>query len=157
MSDPLESYELVFLLGLSFQELTSAFVAELDAAGYDDLRPVHGYALQVVAHAQEITASELGEQLGITKQAAGQLVDRLVELGYLERAVHPQGGRRRRLVLAARGRRHLHDAGAILHRVEATMLSALPGEQRVALRSALVTLVRSRVPGPAVPPLRPLW
>jgi len=157
VTDPLDSYELVFLLGLSFQELTAAFVAELDAAGYDDLRPVHGYALQVVTHTPEITTSELGEQLGITKQAAGQLVDQLVERGYLARAAHPQGGRRRRLVLAARGRRHLQDAGAILRRVEASMLSGLPGEQRVVLRSALVALVRSRVPAPAVPPLRPQW
>jgi DNA-binding MarR family transcriptional regulator len=157
MSDPLESYELIFLLGLSFQELSAAFVAELDAAGYDDLRPVHGYALQLVTHAAEITTSELGEQLGITKQAAGQLVDRLVARGYLARAAHPQGGRRRRLVLAARGERHLRDAGAILRRVEASMLAGLPAEQRVALRSALVALVRSRVPAPAVPPLRPVW
>src|SRR6478609_1393875 len=146
MTDPLESYELVFLLGLSFQELTSAFVAELHADGYDDLRPLHGYALQVVAQADEMTASELGEQLGITKQAAGQLVDRLVDRGYLERAVHPQGGRRRQLVLAARGRRHLHDAGAILRRVEASMLAGLPEQERATLRSALVALVRSRVP-----------
>ena len=157
MPDPLESYELIFLLGLSFQELTSAFVAELDAAGYDDLRPVHGYALQVVAQARDITASELGEQLGITKQAAGQLVDRLVERGYLERAAHPQGGRRRRLTLAARGLRHLREAGAILRRVEASMLAGLPGDQQVALRSALLALVRSRVPAPMVPPLRPQW
>ena len=157
MADPLESYELIFLLGLSFQELTAAFVAELDAAGYDDLRPVHGYALQVVTHAQDITTSELGEQLGVTKQAAGQLVDRLVARGYLERAPHPQGGRRRRLVLGARGARHLRDAGAILHRVEAAMLAAVPVEHRAALRSALVALVRARVPAPVVPPLRPQW
>ena len=115
------------------------------------------HSLQLVAQAQEMTASELGEQLGITKQAAGQLVDQLVDRGYLERAAHPQGGRRRQLVLAGRGRRHLRDAGAILRRVEASMLAGLPGDQQVALRSALLALVRSRVPAPMVPPLRPQW
>jgi DNA-binding MarR family transcriptional regulator len=157
VTDPLEGYELVFLLGLSFQELTTAFVDALDEAGYDDLRPVHGFALQVIAHHDGITSTELGERLGITKQGAGQLVDRLVDRGYVVRGLHPRGGRRRGLGLAERGRRHMVDAGQILRTVEAAVLAGLSSEETAALRSLLCRMIRSRVPAPTVPPLRPMW
>ncbi|MEK8108548.1 helix-turn-helix domain-containing protein [Micromonospora sp. M12] len=45
--------------------------------------------LQAVG-ADGTTATELGQRLGISKQAAGKTVDRLVAVGYLERVDDPR-------------------------------------------------------------------
>ncbi|MGD6746417.1 MarR family transcriptional regulator [Streptomyces sp. BH106] len=51
----------------------------------------------------DATATELAGHLGVTKQAASQLVDELVRKGYAERRPHPQDARARLVVLTARG------------------------------------------------------
>ena len=155
--DPLTHYELVYLLGLSWQHLLTTFVDRLDSAGYDDLRPVHGFALQVIAHTPDVTSSQVGDVLGVTKQAAGQLVDHLVGAGYVERADHPLGGRRRRILLTARGLRHLRDAGRTLAEVEAEVGAPVGPERMAALRADLIAMIRTGVPVPVVPALRPVW
>lgn len=154
--DPLESYELVFLLGLAFQLVLEQFVERLDRAGYGELRPVHGFVFQAVAH-DELTSSELAERLGVTKQAAGQMVDYLEDRGYVERRPHPRGGRRRLVVLTVRGRQHLDEAGRILGEVEAERTAALGPDRLRDLRAELVSLVRAAVADGPVPPLRPVW
>lgn len=70
--------------------------------GHPDVRPAHGYAFQAVGTAGT-TAGELGQRLGVTKQAAGQMVDELVRLGYVDRTPDPGDGRRRLITLTPRG------------------------------------------------------
>src|SRR5918994_1959083 len=57
--------------------------------GHPDVRPAHGYAFQAIG-ASGATATELGRRLGVTKQAAGQMVDELVRLGYVVRRADPR-------------------------------------------------------------------
>ncbi|MFE5767588.1 hypothetical protein ACFQ7O_04430 [Streptomyces sp. NPDC056485] len=61
-------------LGRPGRLLIGEFTRRLDAAGHGDLRPAHGMAFQVLKGGGA-TGTELGERLGVTKQAAGQLVD----------------------------------------------------------------------------------
>jgi len=70
--------------------------------GHPDVRPAHGYAFQAIG-ADGTTASVLGERLGVTKQAAGQMVDELTRLGYVTREPDPADGRRRLVRLTPRG------------------------------------------------------
>ena len=70
--------------------------------GHPDVRPAHGYAFQAIG-AAGTTAGELGQRLGVTKQAAGQMVDDLIRLGYVERGPDPSDGRRRLVTLTPRG------------------------------------------------------
>jgi DNA-binding MarR family transcriptional regulator len=76
----------------------------LEAAGHDDL-PKNG--LYVIGGlslgAGDAPLSELIRDLHISKQAAGQLVDALVDRGYLERTQDPHDRRRQIVVLTARG------------------------------------------------------
>ena len=60
--------------------------------GFTDLRPAHGFAFARLAPAGA-TVSELATHLGVTRQAAAQLVDELVAKGYVERRRHPDDGR----------------------------------------------------------------
>jgi DNA-binding MarR family transcriptional regulator len=55
-------------------------------------------------HCSVCGVSELGDHLGITNAAASQLVDRLVNLGLLERTEDPRDRRGKQLTLSARGR-----------------------------------------------------
>lgn len=155
MSDPLADAELVFLLGHGYHALLGEFVRRLDDAGYDDLRPVHGFVFQALRGPGR-TASELADHLGVTKQAAGQLVDELERRGYVMRVAHPAGGRRRLIVLTGAAERHLAVAGEALHRLEAELADALGADRLKALREDLIRLVRALL-GDQLPPLRPIW
>ncbi|MFD5552440.1 MarR family winged helix-turn-helix transcriptional regulator [Streptomyces sp. NPDC127068] len=153
--DPLERTELTFLLGITFQLVLSEFVSRLDAAGYDDLRPVHGLVFQAL-RGPGATSSELGEHLGVTKQAAGQIIDDLEERGYVERRPHPAGGRRKLVVLTSKALDHLAVAGRILHELEAQLADRLQEAGLQLPRTELAALVRA-LAGNSIPPLRPVW
>jgi DNA-binding MarR family transcriptional regulator len=153
--DPLARTELTFLLGLAFQVVLGEFVRRVDAAGYADLRPVHGMLFQVL-RGPGATSSEIAERLGVTKQAAGQMVDDLERRGYLRREAHPDGGRRRLVVLTDQAHAHLAVAGRVLHGLEAELAAQLGDEELAGLRVDLARLTR-HLAGDTVPPLRPTW
>ncbi|WP_037860576.1 MarR family winged helix-turn-helix transcriptional regulator [Streptomyces sp. NRRL S-340] len=73
------------------------------ARGFEGLRPAHGFAFARLAP-DGATVTELAAHLGVTKQAASQLVDEIVRKGYAERRPHPGDARARLVVLTALGR-----------------------------------------------------
>lgn len=153
--DPLERTELTFLLGMSFQLVLGEFVRRLDAAGYAELRPVHGMVFQVLRGAGA-TSSELAEELGVTKQAAGQIIDDLEKRGYVARRPHPAGGRRKLVVLTDKAQEHLTVAGRVLHDLEAQLTRRLQEAGGQVPRAELAAIIRT-LAGDALPPLRPVW
>ena len=70
--------------------------------GFDDVRPAHGFAFVRISTGDATTA-DVAVHLGITKQAAAQLVGHLVDRGYVERRPDPRDRRARLLVLTDRG------------------------------------------------------
>lgn len=153
-ADPLAQAELTILLGLGFQLVLGEF---LDRIGpdYPDLRPVHGMVFQAL-RGGGATSTELAERLGVTKQAAGQMVDELEKRGYVVRQPHPAGGRRRLVTLTPKAEEHLRAAGRALHELEAELADGLGGDQLAALRTQLARLIR-QLSGDEPPPLRPVW
>lgn len=83
-------------------ELTRRIHDGVVARGFEGLRPVHGFAFTRLAP-DGATVTDLAVHLGVTKQAASQLVDELVRKGYVERRPHPGDARARLVVLTARG------------------------------------------------------
>lgn len=154
-NEPLERTELTFLLGMAFQVVLSEFVSRLDAVGYADLRPMHGLVFQVL-HGDGATSSELAEHLGVTKQAAGQILDDLEKRGYVERRPHPAGGRRKLVVLTPKATDHLAVAGRILHQLEAQLTKRLHEADLEVPRAELAAIIRT-LAGDSIPPLRPVW
>ncbi|WP_329024740.1 MarR family winged helix-turn-helix transcriptional regulator [Streptomyces sp. NBC_00690] len=153
--DPLEPTEITFLLGMAFQLVLSEFVSRLDAAGYAELRPMHGLVFQVL-QGPGATSSELAEQLGVTKQAAGQIIDDLEKRGYVERQPHPAGGRRKLVVLTTKAKEHLAVAGRVLHGLEAQLTKQLHEVGLEVPRAELAAIIRT-LAGESIPPLRPVW
>ncbi|TDC76218.1 MarR family winged helix-turn-helix transcriptional regulator [Streptomyces hainanensis] len=138
---------------MGFQLLLAEFDARVAERGYGDLRPIHGLAFQALRPAGA-TSSELAARLGVTKQAAGQIVDDLERRGYVRREPHPAGGRRRLVVLTEAAHRHLAVAGRVLHALEAELGDRLDVSE---LRADLERLVGVLADGRPLPPLRPVW
>lgn len=95
--------ELVTLLVGAVRGISQVFIDRMTAAGFDDVRPTHGFALTLVGD-HGTTATELGRRLGMTKQSAGEVVTHLARQGYVERRPDPEDRRARRITLTARGR-----------------------------------------------------
>ncbi|MGH3658360.1 MAG: MarR family winged helix-turn-helix transcriptional regulator [Micromonosporaceae bacterium] len=153
--DQLPGVELTFLLGMAFQLLLGEFTRRMADAGYGDLRPIHGMAFQILRGPGR-TSSELAERLGVTKQAAGQLVDDLEKRGYVRRQPHPAGGRRRLVALTDAAHRHLTVAGNVLHDLEGEVAQEVGQDELAKLRSDLSRVIGA-MSGEAPPPLRPVW
>ncbi|MFB7174274.1 MarR family winged helix-turn-helix transcriptional regulator [Streptomyces sp. NPDC056254] len=151
--DDYADVELTFLLGLGFQLVLGEFTRRLAEVGQGDLRPVHGMAFQALKGGGA-TATELAERLGVTKQAAGQIVDDLEARGYVRREPHPEGGRRKLVVLTGAAREHLSVAGRVLHRLEDELAGTA---DLAALRRELGHVVRALHGDDGLPPLRPVW
>ncbi len=119
------------------------------ARGFEGLRPAHGFAFARLAP-DGATVTDLAAHLGMTKQAASQLVDELVRKGYAERRPHPADARARLVVLTESGRactRAAEEAAAEAVRAWVDVL----GEGEVqALRDRLVRVAPNG-------PVRPAW
>lgn len=113
----------------------------LEEAGYEDI-PKNGlYVIGGLAlGAGEIPLASLIRDLRISKQAAGQLVDTLVNRGYLARNVDEQDRRRLVVTLTDRGRAAAATQAAARERVDAQLLAKVGPECIEHTRTALAAL-----------------
>lgn len=126
---PRAGYELPLLLFAGFRTLIDEVHAELARQGHPNVRPAYGFALQAIG-LEGSAASDIARRLGISKQAAGKTVDRLVALGYAERADDPADARRRLVRLTGRGYDLLARSAAIFDQLRANWAATL-GEERL--------------------------
>lgn len=98
----IEDLSTVALLDMVLRRFGTEIIDALHAAGFTDARPGHG---QVMSHLRDggIRLVDLAERARMTPQAMGQLVDRLEELGYVERRPDPNDRRAKLICMAARG------------------------------------------------------
>lgn len=114
----------------------------LAAAGCDDipkngLYVIGGLALEKV----NVPLSQLIEELRISKQAAGQLVDTLVTRGYLERAIDPDDRRKLTIVLTERGRAAAAVQAAAREKVDAALVARVGADYVAHARATLAALI----------------
>ncbi|MGW7465779.1 MarR family winged helix-turn-helix transcriptional regulator [Streptomyces xantholiticus] len=132
-------YELPLLLFAGFRSLIDKLHAELARQGHPDVRPAHGFAMQAIGM-DGATASDLGRRLGVSKQAAGKTADRLLALGYAERADDPADARRKLIRLTPRGLDALTRSAAIFDALRAEWAQAIGPDRLRDLESALRTV-----------------
>lgn len=70
--------------------------------GFTGLRPAHGFAFARLAP-DGASIAELAEHLGVTKQAASQLVEDLLQRGYVSAQPHPRDARAKLITLTDLG------------------------------------------------------
>lgn len=136
------------LLSLS-GELVAGIQAGVAARGFGDVRPANGYAFARLAP-NGATVGELAEHLGVTKQAASQLVDELVRKGTVERRPHPTDARARLVVLTDRGWACTRAADEAAAETVAPWIAELGPERFHALVADLARLAPRG-------PIRPSW
>jgi len=145
-------YELPLLLLAAFRAVIDEAHEELAVRGHPELRPAHGFAMQAVG-TFGATAADVGRRLGVSKQAAGKTIDRLAELGYVERAGEATDRRRKLVRLTPRGIEALTLSAEAFEHVRARWAGLL-GADRVA---ALERDLRAVAPGQAFRLDMPGW
>jgi DNA-binding MarR family transcriptional regulator len=98
-----ESWETAVAVLRLASQLVDGIQEGLARRGFNDVRPAHGFAFARISEGGATTA-DVAEHLGITKQATGQLVDYLVDHGYVMRRPDERDARARLLLLTERGR-----------------------------------------------------
>ena len=150
------SYELVALMATAWSILVDDLQTELARVGYADIRPAHGFAFQLLAP-DGATGNELAEHLGITKQAASQMIDFLEGHGYVERRPHPSDKRGKLVVLTQKGWDCIHAVETIFATLQQRWIGILGPERMAALQIDLRRLVTSSESGITSYRLRPAW
>lgn len=114
--------------------------ASLADAGFDDV-PANGvYVIGAIARTGAPLSQIIGD-LGVTKQAASQLVDTLVARGYLDRSVDPVDRRRLTVALTDRGQAAANASRSAVDSVESQLIAHVGAEGVQQTRAALAALI----------------
>lgn len=109
---------------------------------YDDIPKNGHYVIGGLAVKEiEIPLSQLIRELGVSKQAAGQLVDTLVLRGYLDRNVDAEDRRKLNVTLTERGRAVAEVMQEVIRKVDAELLRRVSEEDVCRTRKTLAALI----------------
>ena len=143
MADDVDRYadwSLPALLRVARRTYGSAIGQTLAEFEFEDLPRNGAFVVGGIARSGA-PLSEIIEHLGVSKQAAGQLVDTLVTRGYLDRAVDHRDRRRLTVTLTERGRNAAAAIRSAVDRVDDQLLEKM-GDRSVAQTWAtLVALI----------------
>jgi DNA-binding MarR family transcriptional regulator len=133
------------------EALFAEFRQELEANGYGDIRPTHGCVFRFIRE-EPLRLTELATLAGMTKQSIGEVIDNLVELGYVKRVPDPQDRRAKLLCLTERGEEAQKVGFGLFKKVEQRWAKRYGPERVAQLRELLEEIAIAESPG-AVPEL----
>jgi len=139
------------LLEIAGEAMLAEFRDELSKHGYEDLRPTHGCVFRFVRE-DGMRLTDLAAYAGITKQSAGELVDDLVELGYVERVADPEDRRAKLICLTKRGEEAQRVGFGLFGELERRWADQFGPERIAQLRELLEEIATEKAPA-AVPEL----
>src|SRR5512146_750916 len=139
VSSPVTTKDMLIgaLLRVPAQAIQRRIIAELNAAGFEELRLPHMAVLQFPGP-DGVRPGLLAERAGISKQAMNQLLRSLEGLGYLARSDAPGEGRARLVRLTRRGRAAYVKIHEIVRDVEREWIAELGPEQFTQLKALLL-------------------
>jgi DNA-binding MarR family transcriptional regulator len=120
-----------------------AIATHLAEAGCDDLPRNGPFVLGGMANHQA-SAVDMIRGLGVTRQAASQLIDTLVLRGYLVREVNPADRRRLNIELTDRGRAAAKAVAAGIAQVDGELAAMITPAERAGLLAGLTALATIR-------------
>ncbi|MGO9278700.1 MAG: MarR family winged helix-turn-helix transcriptional regulator, partial [Streptosporangiaceae bacterium] len=120
----------------------SAVRAALAAAGCDDMPRNGSYVVGAIARSGA-PLSQVIQELGVSKQAAGQLVDTLVTRNYLERAADPDDRRRLNIRLTERGLAAAAVIRSAVEEVDAALIRRVGAQYVAHTRVTLASLAEA--------------
>ena len=104
------------------------------------LRTVHTSVLPHVGF-EGTRLTDLAAKLGVSKQAAGQLVDELVDFGYLERLPDPTDARAKLIRYSKKGKAGILEGLAILKELENELMEIVGAPAMKTMHEALAKIV----------------
>lgn len=129
-------------LGALLRLCHQAFANRLAASLAPEEGPVLGAVIQPLWDRPDgMRLTELAAYAGITKQSMSELVDKVVSVGYVERASDPTDGRATLLRLTRKGREVTRAVRANVAAIEADWARVLGKRRLEALRGALAELL----------------
>ena len=143
MSDETHWYDDVVIPALlrgARRTYAAAIRNALVEAGYDDM-PRNGAFVVGSISRNGSPLSEVIEYLGLSKQRSGQLVDELVNAGYLAREPDPTDRRRMTVTLTGRGAAAAAASKAAVEGVDAELVARVGAEAVAQGRRALGALI----------------
>lgn len=143
--DWVEDVSLPALLRAARAAFGSAIRAALTEVGCDDMPRNGSYVVGAIARTGA-PLSDIIAWLGVSKQAAGQLVDTLVTRGYLERAVDPDDRRRLTITLTERGTAAAAVIRSAVENVEAALTARVGPDYVAHTRATLASLLPTEPP-----------
>lgn len=143
------------LLGQAYQGFVRELHAHLAERGHEVLGASYGYVLRTLAESS-LTASQLGERLGITAQGAAKVVDEMVRHGYVERRADPADKRAKLLHLSARGRDMLSTVREFHADYEKRLVAQVGADQVASVRAVLGEIIGAAAGSGAERGFRPL-
>jgi len=139
------------LMEIVEEALFAEFRQELETSGYGDIRPTHGCVFRFIRE-EPLRLTELASLAGMTKQSIGEVIDNLVELGYVQRVPDPQDRRAKLLCLTERGEEAQKVGFGLFRKIEQRWARRYGPERFAQLRELLEEIAIAEVPG-AVPEL----
>lgn len=136
--DATDDLAMPFLLIGAFRTLVDAVHGDVARQGFPDVRASHGFALQAIGSG--CTSVQLGERLGVSKQAATKTASTLVGMGLIERHPNERDRRERVLRLTTEGRELLR-LSAVAFRRELSSWRERAGDAQVDATLATLGLV----------------
>ena len=109
-------------------------------AGFDERRFPDGRVLRLCADPAGSTISNIGRELGITRQGAGKVVSHLHDRGYVSVADSPTSGREKEVTLTLRGTQYLEAQREAVRTIEGELRRELGEEPFGALHRLLDVL-----------------
>jgi DNA-binding MarR family transcriptional regulator len=109
-------------------------------AGFDERRFPDGRVLRLCSDPAGSTISNIGRELGITRQGAGKVVSRLHDRGYVSVADSPTSGREKAVTLTISGTRYLEAQRHAVRTIERQLRKELGEEPLAALHRLLDVL-----------------
>ena len=105
--------------------------ARMADAGFEDVREGHGCVFGFVDLENGSRLTDLAERARLTKQAVGEAVAELEQLGYIERVPDPEDGRAKIIRLTARGEDAARMGRRLFAEIEAEWAERF-GQERIA-------------------------
>jgi DNA-binding MarR family transcriptional regulator len=132
------------------------FRRRLNEAGHPSIRQGHGCVFRFI-HEDGSRLTELAESSGLTKQAVGEVVADLEDLGYVQRAPDPEDGRAKLIKLTELGGEARRTAVEIFEGIERRWAERFGAERIAAMRELLEEIVEESgiQPLPFRPPSTP--
>jgi DNA-binding MarR family transcriptional regulator len=148
---PAARIPLTGLLDVALEAMLAEFRVDLDQSGFGDIRPTHGCVFRFVK-GDGMRLTRLAELASITKQSAGEIVDDLVDRGYVSRVPDPADRRAKLICLTERGQQAQTFAFGLFAEVERRWMDRYGRDRIAELREILEEIAANEAPS-AVPEL----